>query len=208
MTQSRKFRLQSAGAAYNLDIGFLPTTIHVMNLTKWASDGVKEEFYWHQGMAADSALSYICDDTGTNRAIEAANGFTIYDTTAVTANYQTASGITKATPGVVTITSTVGWTAGDALRFQDLDEMVELNNTKAPIYIVEIIDATTFSILDTSGYGAAETTGGVVFNLSKAVTASGFKGMTIGTVPIGANDDVLMITATLDNTYIDLGDIA
>ena len=208
MTQSRKFRIQSAGAAYNLDIGFAPTTVIVWNYTKWASDGVKVQFYWHKGMANGYALSEICEDTATNRAIETTNGFTPYDTSAVTANYQVASAISKANPGVVAVASTTGWLAGHALRFQNLDEMIELNNTRVPIYIKEILGATTFSILDTSGYGLAETTGGIVYNLSKAVDASGFKGITLGTTVIGANDDVLFVQAFQDDTYIDLGDIA
>jgi len=208
MTQSRKFRIQSAGAAYNLEIGFEATTVIVWNYTKWASDGVKQEFIWHKGMADGYALSEICDDTGTNRAVETSNGFTPYDTSAVTANYQTASGITKANPGVVTVTSTSGWLAGHALRFQGLVEMIELNKTAVPIYIKEIIDGTTFSILDTSGYGAAETTGGTVYNLSKAVEASGFKGITLGTTVIGANDDILFVQAFSDDSYVNLGDIA
>jgi len=208
MTQTRKFKLQSAGAAYNLDIGFEPTTLTVWNSTKWETDGTKVLFFWHKGMASGYSLSEVADDTAINRVIDTTNGFTPYDTSAVSGNYQTASGITKANPGVVTITSTTGWEAGNALRFGGLTEMTELNVTQKPIYIKEIIDGTTFSILDTSTYGTAETTGGTVYNLSKVVEASGFKGMTLGTTVIGANDDIIFVTATLDDTYVDLGDIA
>jgi len=207
MTQSIKFKLESGGAAYNLDIGFEPTEVVVWNATKWASDGTKVLFYWHKGMAAASALSEIADDTGINRAIEATNGFTLYDTSAVTANYQVLSGITKANPGVVTVPSTTGWEEGDAIRFQNLVEMVELNNTAKPIYIKEIINGTTFSISDTSAYTAETSITAQVYNLSKAVTAAGFKGMTLGTTVMGANSDVLYITAKLDSMYKDLGDV-
>jgi hypothetical protein len=204
--EQRKFKLQSAGAAYNLDVGFECTEMTVWNASKWATGGTKVLFSWHKGMAAGTALS--TNSTGTN-AIEAANGFTLYDTSAVTANYMTPARVTKANPGVVTVTSTAGWVAGNALRFQDCVEMTELNNTTRPIYIKAIINGTTFSIdLDTSGYGAAETTGGYCYNLSKAVDASGFKGMTLGTTVIGADDDILYVTATLADTYNDLGDIA
>ena len=207
MTQSIKFKLESGGAAYNLDVGFEATEMVVWNATKWASDGTKVLFYWHKGMASGYALSEIADDTGINRAIETTNGFTPYDTSAVTANYQAASAITKANPGVVTVASTTGWVAGDALRFQGLSEMVELNNTAKPIYIKEILNATTFSLdLDTSSY-TAEATGGTVYNLSKAVTADGFKGMTLGTTVMGADGDELYITAKLDSMYRHLGDI-
>jgi len=206
MSQSIKFRLTSGGDAYNLNIGFEPTEVVVWNATKWATDGEKVKFYWHKGMDAASALSEIADDTGINRAIETTNGFTLYDETAVTANYQTASAISSANPGVVTVASTTGWVAGDALRFQDLTEMVELNNTRKPIYIVAIINSTTFSISDTSTY-AAETTGGTVYNLSKNVTAEGFKGITLGSTVMSNDGDVLYIEAKLADQYKALGDV-
>ena len=210
MNESRKFRLQSAGVAYNLDIGFTPTKVTVWNATKWATDTKKVKFVWHYGMAADTALAEVAEDDGMNRTIEAANGFTLYDTSSVTSNYKTVSGgITKTNPGVVTVVSTTGWVAGDALRFQNLVEMTELNNTARPIYIKEVIDGTTFSILDTSAYGAAETSvTATVYNLSKTVGAEGFKGMTLGTAVIGENDDIMYIEAIMDDTYTDLGDLA
>lgn len=208
MAESIKYKLESGGAAYNLDVGFESTEVVVWNYTKWESDGIKVLFYWHKGMTDAYALSEICDDTGVNRAIETSNGFTPYDTSAVTANYKTVSGgITSANPGVVTVGSTTGWSAGDALRFQNLVEMVELNNTQKPIYIKEIIDGTTFSISNTSSYVAETSLTGTVYNLSKAVEAEGYKGMTLGTTVMGANGDILYITAKMDDMYKDLGDI-
>jgi len=207
MSQERKFKLTSAGTAYNLDIGFEPNTVTVWNYTQWETDTKTVKHYWHKGMADAYALTEITEDDGLNRAITTTNGFTLYDTSAVTGNYQTASGITAANPAVVTITSTTGWTAGDAVRFKDLDEMVELNDTAKPYYIKEIIDGTTFSLdLDASSY-VAETTGGTVYNLSKVVEAEGFKGITLGTSVVGAADDILYIRAELSDTYVDLGSV-
>lgn len=206
MSQSIKFRLTSGGAAYNLDVGYESTEVEVINETKWATDGTKVKFTWHKGMANGYALSEIADDTGINRAIETTNGFTPYDESAVTANYQTVTGITSANPGVVTVASTTGWSAGDAVRFQDIVGMVELNKTGRPIYIKEILGATTFSIEDTSSY-TAYTSGGTVYNLSKDVTAEGFKGITLGSTVMGVDGDILSITAKLADFYKDLGDI-
>ena len=209
MSQSIKFKLTSGGAAYNLNIGFEPTEVTVWNATKWATDGTKVKFYWHKGMAAASALSEIADDTGINRAIETTNGFTIYDESAVTNNYATVIAITKANPGVVNIADTTGWLVGDAVRFQDIASgtMSELNNTKAPLYISAIVDSTHFTLdQDCSTYTAAAADG-TVYNLSKTVSAAGFKGITLGSTVVGADGDELYITAKLDDMYKDLGDI-
>ena len=209
MTQTRKFKLESGGAAYNLDVGFEATTVTVWNATKWATDGDKVMFYWHKGMASGYSLSEVADDTGINRAIETSNGFTPYDTSAVTGNYQTIADVTKANPGVVEITSTTGWAVKDAVRFAGIasTEMPELNNTAKPFYIKEIVDGTKFSIdFDTSSYTAA-VTDGTVYNLSKTVEAEGFKGITLGSTVMGADGDILYIKAVLDDWNVDLGDV-
>ena len=66
------------------------------------------------------------------------------------------SGITKANPGVVTATAH-GYSNGDTVYFSRLTEMTELNGTTQTV--ANKAD-NTFEIIDTSGYGAAETTGG------------------------------------------------
>jgi len=208
MTQTRKFRIKSAGAAYNLNIGFTPTKVTVWNLTKWATDAQNVKFIWHYGMAAGYALVEVAEDNTINRKIETTNGFTLYDTAALTTNYKVVTGgITDANPGVVTVASTTGWVAGDSLRFQNLVEMTELNNI-SPIKIVEVLaGGVAFTISDTSSYTAETSVTGKVYNLSKDVEAEGFKGITIGTVPICNDDDILMVEAVLDNEYTNIGDI-
>lgn len=66
------------------------------------------------------------------------------------------SGITKASPGVVTATGH-GYSNGDLVNFHALTEMTELNGYYDA---VENKADNTFQTINTSGFGAAETTGG------------------------------------------------
>jgi len=80
------------------------------------------------------------------------------------------SGITKANPGVVSATAH-DLETGDYVLFDSLTEMTELNET---IQTITEIDANSFSINDTSGYVAAETTGGNCANkISSAMVSEG-----------------------------------
>lgn len=67
------------------------------------------------------------------------------------------TGITKANPGVVSSVGH-GLSVGDRVYFSGLAEMTELNGTTQRADVID--DADNFSILDTSGYGTAESTGG------------------------------------------------
>jgi hypothetical protein len=70
--------------------------------------------------------------------------------------YKTITGITKANPGVVSCVGH-GFSNGNVVLFNGLTEMTELNgNARA----ITVINADSFSIGDTSTFGAAETTGG------------------------------------------------
>ena len=228
MATIKKFSLTSGGAAYNLNVGFVPDTVTVWNYTKWATDGSKVKFYWHKGMTAAYALSEICDDTGVNRAIETSNGFTEYDSSSITDNSRTVSGITAANPGVVTVSSSIGASASadgawfgidqitdstkpfaDSVKFDDIGGMVELN-ALGPVRIKSWLSSTTFSLdLDTSSYTAfsAGTARNQALNVSTDIKDSGFKGITLGSTVIGANSDVLYIECVKSDEYKALGDI-
>lgn len=221
MALIKKFKLQSDGGAYNLDVGFVPDTVTVWNYTKWETDGQKVKFYWHRGMTDGYALSELCEDTANNRAIETSNGFTEYDSTSITDNSKSVTGVTQADPGVVTVASTSGWYGwddkdtnpkpfGDNVRFDDIGGMTELNSAGV-VKIKDIIDSTTFSIdLDTSGYTtfSAGSARNQVINISQNITNSGFKGITLGSTVMCNDNDILYIECTLSDEYKSLGDIA
>ena len=78
---------------------------------------------------------------------------------------RTVVGITKANPGVVTFGAGHGYVEGSIVRFYDLTEMTELNQEEWKLRNVsgntaELTTVWNTTSLDTSGYGAAETTGG------------------------------------------------
>lgn len=210
-----KYRIQSAGAAYTLDIGFEPDTIEVWNSTKWATDGTKCKFYWHKGMTAGYALSEVADDTSINRAIETTNGFTVLETTSIDSGRGTISGISAASPAVITIGSTSGWTTGDHVRIRDVvgstSALGSLLNDN--LYKITVINSTTFSIATLDGasvstVGLTYSSGGYAYNVTKTVTNEGSYRVTLGSTVVGANDDILFVSATQASSYKDVGDVA
>lgn len=74
---------------------------------------------------------------------------------------KTVTGITKADPGVATFQAGHGFTGGELIKWKSLTEMTELNGKYCTL---DNKSGDTFEIVDTSGYGAAETTGGACAN--------------------------------------------
>lgn len=205
MAKIRKWTLISGGAAYNLEIGFVPETVTVWNYTKWASDGVKVLHFWHRGMTDDYALSEICDDTGVNRSIETSNGFTPYATDSVNDAQETISGASQAAQCILTIGSSSGWSVGDTVRVRGVVGMTELNGN---LYKIAAVGDSTHITIDVDSTGfTSYSSAGTVYNVSQNVTDSGFTGITIGTTPIGSDSDVLYIEAVGADSYTNLGDI-
>lgn len=210
--KSKTFRIQSGGAAYNLDVGFVSDRVQVKNLTKWATDDAQVKHYWNRYMTDAYAYSEVTTDDAMVRAINTSNGFTPYDTGAVTDNQADITGATQANPCVVSATAHGFGAAGTVftLRPRDIVGMTELNDN---LYHATIIDANSFSLqtmtwdnVDSTGFGAWSSAG-VAYALSKTVEDEGFKGITLGTAVVGANDDILEVTCFLDDQYINLGDI-
>jgi len=210
MARMEKYRIQSAGAtAYTLEVGFVPDTVEVWNYTKFETDGTKVKFYWHRDMTAGYALSEICDDTGTNRAIETSNGFTPLETVSIASNKATLNAFTQAVNGQGTTAAAHGFSVGDKIRLRDIGGMVELNDQLVKILTVPA--TTTFTIdLDTTGYTtfAAGSALNSVEDVSKVVTASGSYRVTLGTTIMGANDDILFVEARQADQYTNIGDVA
>jgi uncharacterized phiE125 gp8 family phage protein len=118
---------------YSLDPGSEPGRVVLGYQKVWPSVTLNEENYPIQ-------IEYVCGYETTQTAL--ANNIT---------------GITKANPGVVSSASH-GLKIGDLAYFDTLTEMTELNGTYQVVSAVG--SANAFSINDTSGYKAAETTGG------------------------------------------------
>lgn len=207
MAKMQSFKLISGGAAYNLDIGFIPERLVIENATKWATDGANVKFVWNRGMDDGTALADKCEDSSADKAIISSNGVTPYAANDVESNQQTISAATQANPCVVTVGSTSGWATGDAVRIQDVGGMTALNRRNKP-FKIRVLSSTTVELvgIDSSDF-AAYTSGGVMINLSQDSGAEGFAGVTLGTSVVGADGDVLYVHAFGADQFKNLGDI-
>jgi len=131
------------------------------------NDNYVSAFVIHSGAHAPANIPEI----GVDYTVKVTDGLTttaaILDSFGPAALSANITGITKATPGVVSSVGH-GLAVGDVVYFSGLTEMTELNGTLQTVTAVGSADL--FSINDTSGYGSAETTGGACgFNASAAV---------------------------------------
>lgn len=202
----RAFTFISGGAAYNLDVGFIPDLIHIYNRTKWETDGTNCEFYWHKRMPDGYAYAQKADIASLDREIITSNGVSVYNTASFTDNSQVISGVSQANPAVVTVASTAGWQTGDYVRIRDVVGMTELNTN---LYRITVINATTFSLdgVDSTGF-TAYSSGGNAYNQSLEVSATGGMGVTLGTSVVGADSDAVDVFCyQLGDPMVNLGDI-
>jgi len=203
MDRRRTVVLTSAGSAYNLDLGFVPNFVHTRNVTQWKQTSQNTDLWWDSTMANASWYGYVTQGTITDGALPnsgTTNGFTPYDTTVRTARQKVISGATQANPVVLTVTGH-GWTAaandGDTvtINFMGDDSMVELNGGR---YTMTYVGPNSISIdVDGTGFTAysAATRGGIIMNNSDEWDDTGFKGITLGTVPMANNADVILVEA-------------
>ena len=203
---SRGFTLTSGGAAYNLLVGFKPSLVRVVNVTKFATDNTNVEFQWDDSMADGYAYARKTGDGEVNSEIITSNGFTVYSTNSFTDNSEAMSAATAANPCVITVGSTANWAAGDWVRIRDVVGMTELNEN---LYKVLSLPSSTTAQLDVNASSfTAYSSGGNAYNQSQTVVDSGGFGITLGTSVVGADGDVLKVYCyLLDQDMTDLGDV-
>ena len=204
--------ITSAGSAYNLELGFVPSYVHTRNITQWKQTSQNTELFWDDSMADATYYGYATQSSVTDgmKAIsDTSNGFTPYDTSVRASRTKLITGISKAISGlaIVTVGAGHGYTAaandGDTVAFNFIpsDSMHELSGMRAAI---TYINATTFYIdIDTTGfstYDGTTTRGGTVQNITTAQEDTGFKGITLGTIIMANSADKILVEATwLDN---------
>lgn len=152
----------SAGAGFNLPLGFVPTYYHAINLTQASSSanpGVVKKVEWFQGMAADSLL--VTKNTNSAATDESSlvttGGITAYDS-ATPATYAPVAitSISQANPALVT-SATHGLVDGNLVRIYGVATMTQLNGL---VFTVDVQSGTTFTIpVNTSGFAAGGTGG-------------------------------------------------
>ncbi|MFI0477782.1 MAG: hypothetical protein ACH349_01465 [Candidatus Rhabdochlamydia sp.] len=207
--------LQSGGAAYNLVLPWQADKLEWFNYTKFATNDNNCQGVWFRDFPAGDALIINRGTTTLTSTLEATNGVTINNLAGgFTNQHKTITGITTATPGVVTIASH-GLTDGQRVVITKLSGNIgqELNNNT---YVVDVLSANTFALYDVYGLpvpvvstysasgGQITITGPELGIIDAAPTYR----LLLGTAVMGADNDVIYFQATKFNAYFNLGDVA
>jgi len=206
MNRTLRKIVTSTGAAMNIELGFVPNSVEVRNVTQWKQVSQNTNLFWNSNMADAAYYGYATQSTLTDGLLpvtDTSNGFTPYDTTNVVDRQKVLEAATAANPCVITVTGH-GYTAandGDTLSFNFIpsDSMHELSGNR---YTMTYIGADSFSIdVDSTNFttfDAATTRGGIVVNESVTYEDTGFKGITLGTIPAANSADVLELIVSFD----------
>ncbi len=206
--------LQSAGVAYNLVLPWQADKFEWWNYTKYGTNDQNLSGVWFRDMPAGDALIVHRGTTTLTSTLETTNGVTIANTAGgFTNQHVTITGITTATPGVVTATSH-GLSSGDRIVITKVVGTIgpEVNNQT---FVVDVLSANTFGLYDI--YGLPITTVGSYTSggqLTKAGPSLGVVDapvsyiLTLGSAVMGNDNDVIYFQATKFNAYFNIGDVA
>ena len=207
--------LQSGGVAYNLILPWQADKLEWFNYTKFATNSNNIQGVWFRDFPAGDALIIARGTTDLTSTLETTNGVTVNNSAGgFTDQHRTVTGITTATPGVVTTSAAHGLVDGDRVVFTKVVGAVgqEVNGNT---YVVDVLSSTTFGLYDIYGVpvpivgtytsGGQITRSGENFNsIDNPVTYR----LTLGTAIMGADNDVIYFVASKFNAYYNLGDIA
>lgn len=208
--------LQSAGVAYELILPWEPDKFEWYNYTKYATNSNNLSGVWFRDFPAGDSLIIARGTTTLTSTLETTNGVTI-DTLpgGFTDQHKTITGITTATPGVVTTSTAHGLADGDRVVITKLLGNIgqELNNNT---YMVDVLSSTTFGLYDIYGapitvVGTYSASGGQITKTGPSlgiVDAAPTYRLLLGTAVMGADNDVIYFQATKFNAYFNLGDVA
>lgn len=231
VTNSYGGYIQSVGSAYNLYLPFTPHRFDWFRQTAYGTAGILGQGTWFRDMPAGYGLVLrsIADNgtTGnTSQLLDTTNSVTVANTTGGFYNeHLVISGITPATPGVVTTTTNHNLSNNDRVVLTKIVGTIgaQLNNYT---FVVQVLSATTFSLYDTFGVPITTvgtyTSGGQVTKVSPALgdpsvpvnpayPQAGIINqppqsiLTLGTSIMGANNDLIYFTAWHFNAYFNLG---
>lgn len=215
VTNSYGGYLQSAGSAYNLTLPFLPDRFDWFRYTSFGTNDINLQGVWFRDFPAGDALIIRRGTTDLTSVLETTNGVTNASTAGgFTNQHLVISGITTATPAVVTTSTNHGLVDGDRVVITKVIGTMaqEINNNT---YVVDVLSATTFALYDT--FGVPITTVGA-YTSSGQVTKTGPELgvqnnpptyiLTLGSAIMGADNDIIYFTAWQFNNYVNIGDVA
>ena len=207
--------LQSAGSAYNLVLPWQPDKLEWYNYSKYGTNTNNLQGVWFRDMPAGDALIINRGTTTLTSTLETTNGVPISNLPGgFTDQHRTVTGVSTATPGVVTTSADHGLVDNDRVVFTKLAGAVgqQLNGNT---YMVDVLSSTTFALYDI--YGApvpvlgTYTSGGQITrsgeNFNTIDNPPTFR-LALGSAVMGADNDVIYFVATKFNAYFNLGDVA
>ena len=205
--------LQSDGSAYNLILPWQADKLEWYNYTKFATDSQSQQGVWFRDFPGGDALIINRQTTTLTSTLEATNGVTIANVAGgVTALQHTITGITTATPAVVTSASH-GFVSGDRVVITKvIGTMAQEVNNKT--FVVNYLTANTFGLYDV--YGVPITTVGAYSSSGQATLTGPSLGivdapvqyiLTLGSAVMANDNDIIYFVATKFNSYWNLGDI-
>ncbi len=216
----------ATGSALNLNLGFTPDYIRVVNETKLAAQTGVAVSEWFGTMANGYGLIQTLTAGAPVYSEITTNGFTPFQTT--DANLFPASqrlisiittGITKAAAALVTTASAHGFTSSDVgvttVGFHGVNGMIQINGLTGVIQSVP--SATTFTVnINSTNFTTFDQSGAPLVNIITGIPPSqtvGFQventplynagqiGITLGSSVCGSASDVLKYYAFLDAPF-------
>jgi len=158
-------KFTSDGSSKFLNIRSDVDWMEIINYTQSATTqttGRGVMFRWQRGMADAAGIMYTKQDSANALDLEVitAGGFTLLDTSDKTlgALNATGSGVTAASPAVVSATSTAGLAAGDVVRMYNVAGMQQIAGMDFTLGTVTTNTSFQLVHLDASGFAAAGTT--------------------------------------------------
>lgn len=219
VTNSFAGYLQSGGVAYNLRLPFQADCFQWWRYTAYGTAGTIGQGVWFRDFPAGDGLNHraIADNGSTgnlNLVLETSNGITVNNTSAgFTDEHVTITGITAATPGVVTAA---------AHGLADYDRVIitkvvgslgaSVNNKE---FVVRVLSSSTFALYDV--FGNPYTTSGTYTSggqINKEGPRLGVEmsqpiyRLTLGSSVMGSDNDVIYFVAWKFNSYMNIGDVA
>ena len=206
--------LISGGAAYDITLPFFPDKFEWFNYTKFGTDTNNVQGVWFRDFPSGDALIIARGTTTLTSTLEATNGVTDASTDGgFTNQHVTITGITTATPAVVTAADH-GLVDGDRVVITKVigTMAAEINNKT---FVVDVLSSSTFALYDV--YGLPITIAGAYTSsgqLTKTGPELGVENLppsyilTLGSAIMGADNDKIYFVATKFNNYVNLGDVA
>jgi len=222
------FKIQSAGAAYNITLPFEADCIEWWNNTVYATNTNNLQGIWFPGMTdpTGGALIISRGTTDLSSVLETTNGVTeLSDGSGFADNHRTPTAINAST-GIVT-SAAHGLTTGQYVRATNFRAfpvasatgMYALNNL---LWQIVVIDANSFQLFypqtnmtipfDPAGQVAFVNNGIAQFTLAgqslNTQNPAPVYRYTLGSAVMGADNDIIFVRAMKANVYTNLGDVA